>query len=496
MEEVKSAAVIPRTAIRLHVATQLLAMLVVLFAVNYYSFNHYARADFSRSQKFVLSDQTRRILRELKKPVRVTVFFSRTVLTPETQLYPDVQNLLKELTFSGRDKLDIEYVDPTRDLTRARELQGQYKFSASENVIILDYDGRTKFVPIANMADFDMTPAMSGDAPRLQAFKGEQALTNALMALVRPQQLKAYFLSGHGEPGLEGLTPISVFKDYLERQNISVAPLSLASADSIPADCSALVIVAPQADLDARQAAILQKYWKEKGCLLVLLDPKIKTPRLQALLEQAGIFPRDNRVLRLVRLPFATGILRDVTASFLPENAITKRLAGTTILLPGATQSLDLNVKQSQAAGLQLWPLLQAAEEFWGESEYAANEKKGVRYDEGNDVGQPVYVGAASSRGGVSDDRVEVESAKLIVVGSCEFALDAALTQQGLDFLLSSMNWLLDRGQLTGVMPKTVQHFTLNLSEAKIGTLSLYILIVIPGAAALLGLIAWVRRRA
>ena len=68
---------IPRKTIRLNVALQVLAMLVLLIAVNYFSFNHYARADFSRSQKFVLSDQTKRVLRELKKPVRVTVFSRR-----------------------------------------------------------------------------------------------------------------------------------------------------------------------------------------------------------------------------------------------------------------------------------------------------------------------------------------------------------------------------------------------------------------------------------
>jgi hypothetical protein len=41
---------IPRRVIRLSVALQVLAMLVLLAAVNYFSFNHYARADFSRSQ--------------------------------------------------------------------------------------------------------------------------------------------------------------------------------------------------------------------------------------------------------------------------------------------------------------------------------------------------------------------------------------------------------------------------------------------------------------
>jgi hypothetical protein len=487
---------IPRKTIRLNVALQVLAMLVLLIAVNYFSFNHYVRADFSRSQKFVLSDQTKRVLRELKKPVRVTVFFSPTVLSPETALFPDVQNLLKELIFSGRSKIEVEYVDPTRDLSRARELQERYKFSASENVLILDYDGRTQFVPVAEMADFDMGPTETGDPPRLLAFKGEQALTNGMIALISPQRLKVYFLEGHGEPTIGKGTPLSVFKDYIERQNVSAAPLSFASLDAVPADCATMIIAAPQFDIQEREATIIENYWKANGCLLVLLDPNAKTPRLDVLLRQAGVIRMDNRVLRTVRLPFATGILRDVTAEFLTKNAITKRMAGINILLPGATQSLSFDPARSQADGVQIWPLIQAGEEFWGETDYVTDEKKGVRYDEGKDAGQPLYVAIAAARGGVKDDRVEVESAKLVAVGNSQFALDAALNQQGLDFLLSAMNWLLDRGQLTGVIPKTVKHFSLSLTDAQLSSIALYTLVVIPGIAALAGLLVWSRRRA
>ncbi|MGB7790055.1 MAG: GldG family protein [Terrimicrobiaceae bacterium] len=486
---------IPRKAIRLNVALQVLAMLALLVAVNYFSFNHYARADFSRSQKFVLSDQTKRVLRELKKPVRVTVFFSPTVLSPETALFPDVQNLLKELIFSGRNKIEVEYVDPTRNLSRARELQEQYKFSASENVLILDYDGRSKFVPVSEMADFDTSAVESGESPRLLAFKGEQALTNGMMALISPERLKVYFLQGHGEPAISEMTPLSVFKDYVERQNVTVAPLSFASLDAVPADCAALVIAAPQLDIQEREAMILERYWKEKGRLLIFLDPKANTPRLTALLKGVGVAPLDNRVLRLVRLPFATGILRDVTAEFLPRNPITKRMAGINILLPGATQSLGIDGGRAQVAGVQVWPLIQAGDEFWGETDYVTDEKKGVRYDEGKDAGQPVYLALAAARGGVKDERVEVESAKLIAVGSSEFALDAALNQQGLDFLLSSMNWLLDRGQFTGVIPKTVKHFSLNLTDAQLGSIALYTMLVMPGVTALAGIVVWWRRR-
>ena len=486
---------ISRKTIRLNVALQVLAMLVLLVAVNYFSFNHYARADFSRSQKFVLSEQTKRVLRELKKTVRVIVFFSPSVRSPETALFPDVQNLLKELIFSGRNKIEVEYVDPTRNLSRARELQELYKFSASENVLILDYDGRSKFVPVAEMADFDVDALESGEQPRLLAFKGEQALTNGMIALINPERLKVYFLQGHGEPEIGKGTPLAVFKDYVERQNVSATPLSLASLDAVPADCAALMIVSPQLDLEQRETEILEKYWKEKGRLFILLDPKAKTPRLHASLRQAGVAALDNRVLRIVRLPFATGILRDVTAEFLPKNAITKRMAGISLLLPGTTQSLGIDSGQAQSAGVQIWPLIRASDEFWGESEYVVTEKKGVRYDEGKDAGQPLYLALAAARGGVKDERVEVETAKLIAVGSCEFVLDAALNQQGLDFLLSSMNWLLDRGQLTGVMPKTVKHFSLRLSDAQLGSMALYTMVIMPAIAALAGMVVWWRRR-
>ncbi len=53
--------------------------------------------------------------------------------------------------------------------------------------------------------------------------------------------------------------------------------------------------------------------------------------------------------------------------------------------------------------------------------------------------------------------------------------IDVALSRnpQGVDFLVSSMNWLLNRNQFTGVMPKTVQHFPLNLTERQLSSIAL-----------------------
>ena len=486
---------IPRTGIRIGLGLQVIAMLVLFAAANYLGFEYYTRIDCSRSQKFALSPQTRRVIREFKKPVNIIVISSPTFLSPVTQILGDVRNLLAEIQYSGRERIAIEFIDPTRDLARMRELQGKYKFTSADNLIILDCDGRSRFLNIGDMADFDMRPAAQGEAPRLMAFRGEQVLTGALIGLLRPESQVVYFLQGHGEPPLGSASPVTVLVDYIQKQNAKVDALSLASSDAVPADAAALVVLAPKFDLDERERAVLSAWHKLRGRLLVLLDPAAATPRLHSILASNGIVPQDDRVLRTVKLPFTTGILREVTGEILPTTEFTRRLEGTAVLFAGATQSLKLDQELAEKQKIRVRPLIQAAEEFWGETNYAPNQPQGVHYDDGIDHGQPLYVAASADRGGVDDDRVEVQTSRLIVVGSSQFAFDASATPQGMDFLLSSINSLLDRGKLSGVTAKSVTHFALNLTDEQLRRIALCTMVVLPGLCGLAGILVWWRRR-
>jgi len=483
-----------RGRIRVNVAVQLLAAVISLIVVNVIGMEFGLRADFSRSQKFALSGQMKRLLRELKQPLEITVFFSRTTVSPVSALYGDVSNFLDELVFSGRSQVRVEFVDPVRDLSRAREIQAKYKFRADENVLVLDYGGRTAFLPVAEMADFDLAAVAGGGQPRVLAFKGEQAFAGALVSLVTPASRKVCFLQGHGEPPLGEGSPVSAFRDYIVRQNVPVEPLSLAGLDAVPADCEAVFVIGPQVDIPERELAILDAFWKAEGKLLVLLDPAAGTPQLDRLLASIGLRPRGDRVLRTVRLGFATGILREVTAEFLSTHPVTRRLTGVTLFLPGATESIAIEPASTESR-VKLSPMLQPIEEFWGEVDHVTDAERGVVYDDGRDAGQPLYVAASAARGGTDDGRVQVESGKLIVVGNSEFALDAALSSQGLDFLVSATHWLLDRGQLTGIAPKVNRYFPLNLSDRQLGDLSLFSLILMPACAALTAFLVWMRRR-
>jgi len=256
-----------------------------------------------------------------------------------------------------------------------------------------------------------------------------------------------------------------------------------------------VVILAPKFDFDAREESVFSAWLARSGRLLVLLDPDASTPKLDALLAANGIIPQDDRVLRTVRLPFATGILREVTGEVLPTTEFTRRLDGLQILFSGSTQSLKLDEALAEKETIKVRPLIQAAEEFWGERDYTPNLPGGVRYDDGKDNGQPLPIAASADRGGIEDDRVEVQTSRLIVVGNSQFAFDAVASPQGMDFLVSAINSLLDRNKVTGVTPKTITHFALNLTETQISRIALFTMVVIPGLSALAGFLVWWKRR-
>lgn len=513
-------------SVRLRVMLQIAAALIVAGSIVGWSLNHYRRYDFSRSHKYELSSQSKEIMWFLKAPVRVIVYFSPSSLSPGAELYGDITALLREFQFYAHHYRDltVERIDPLRNPARAHELQARYKFSGGENVIIVEYNGRSTIIPAPEMGEYDTAPTQYGDRPRLVAFRGEQILTSALIALIEPaSNKKVYFLQGHGE-GLPGIPPLQLAGQNLKRQNITVAPLNLADTASVPKNAALVVIDGAHFDPSPDEMAALKSYWKAEGHLMILLDPTGETPELDAFLAESGnIIPRNDRVLRLVNLGGAMGILRDVTGEFFAGSEITSRLVGMNILMAGNTRSLAINdqrdkllstsisLTNSVATNTSLTgttqganqrtpqgttrPLIRGIHGFRGCSNYANVDGKGLTFDSARDNFFPVIIAAMTDLGGVHDDRLALGASRMVVVGNCEFLKDKYLAETGLDFFSSAMNTLIDRTRLTGTTPKTKEFFTLNLDDQQLRFLALWTMLVIPITAALLGIIVLWRRR-
>ena len=500
---------IHRVRIGVNVIVQVALVLFLAIMANYLGFEHYRRWDLSREKKYALSDKTKRFLETIKGKVRVTVFFS-----PGNPIGQDVQSLLTEYQYTAKDRIDVENIDPERNLSRAKELFDKYKVVSDESLVILDYDGRNKSVKASEMAEVDQGNPMLGEPPKITAFKGEQAITSAMIDLVEGKKNTLGYVLGHKEPPIADAapkltpnmtadpgarSPISLVKTVIENENIKFQELNLFEVPEIPAEVKTIVINGPQYDLSDREMKLLRDFWEKQGRILLLLDPSAKTPKLLAFLNELGVKVNDDRLMAMVK----TGIqelarVRDVIGRFLPGSPITKRLADVRGIFVGGTSSLTLEQERVQASNLRLEALIQAEKGYWAETDYNSTDEAMLQAHASQNSGAPLTIAASIEKGGSADERVQTNSSRMVVVTNAAFITDSAITQdqQALDFFSGSVNWLLSREQLIGIAPKVPKTVTFSLDDNAMRSLRWLVLLLLPLVPALLGVAVWWQRRA
>lgn len=489
----KPAKKIRRVRIGFNVLIQIVLVLFLAAMVNAIAFKHYARWDFSRDQKYALSDKTKRLLDSLKAKMRITVFFPST-----TPITTDVQNLLTEYQYAGKGKIDIEQIDPERNLSRAKEVFDKYKVVTDEPLLILDYEGRNKTVKASEMAEIDQSGMAMGESPRVTAFKGEQAITSAMIDLVEGKKKILGYVLGHKEPPLSEGSSISILKTFIENENIQFKELNLLDIPTIPDEVKTVMIIGPQYDFSDREMKLLRSFWDKQGRILLLLDPSAKTPRLDAFVNELGVRVNDDRLMVFLRTGIQElALTRDVQAHFLGDSPITKRLADVRAVFLGGTSSLTLEPDRIRPANVRLEPLIQAEKGYFAETDYNTDNQAKLQADAKRDENISLTIGAAVEKGGSADERVQVNSSRLVVVSNSSFVQDNAITQdqQGLDFISGSVNWLLSREQLIGIAPKVSKPLNFSLSDDALARLRWIVLIFMPLVPALIGTVVWWQRR-
>src|SRR5215203_291546 len=136
----------------------------ILIAINYLGVRHNRRWDLTAAKQFTLSDQTRKLLDSLQKPVNIKVF-------AQADDFPRFRDRLDQYTYASK-QVTVEYIDAVKSPSRANQYQVQQL-----GTVVLEYDGRTEKV----------------------TSEGEQELTNGLIKVIQGKQHKVYFVAGHGE---------------------------------------------------------------------------------------------------------------------------------------------------------------------------------------------------------------------------------------------------------------------------------------------------------
>jgi len=458
-----------------------LAILLTLM-LNYLASGHRLRIDFSPDRYYALSPSTLGMLGRLAGTVEADVF-----LDFDSELFPDVKNLLKEYEYAS-DKIKVEYIDPHRDLARAKELALKYGIPGP-GVILFRANERTRIVAVSELAAYDYKPLLAGKPKTMTFFCGEQAFSSAIFSVIQEKKPVVYFLGGHGEQLIDDFNQnsgYSMIARLLERGNMQARSLSLANNPAVPADCDLLVIAGQKRPLTHIEAEIIGKYLDNSGRLMLLADSGVETG-LEKILESWNVRLGPDRVVGTT----LTG--RELLVNNYGDHSITEKLKNTTTIFNLPRSVRPLAAAAEHAADKPRVVVLAAnSEEGWAEMSPYQNPPK---FDAGVDIPGPVPVAVAAEKGNLLAD-VEIKPTRLVVIGDSTFVSNGALLAgYSPDFFINAVNWLLERRDAPTFAPKIPSKIRLKLDRQRL--FAAYIVTVVAGPAlvAFLWLIVSIQRR-
>ena len=477
-----------RWSIGLNVAVQIILVLALFFGANRLSYRYHTRWDLSPQKNFTLSSATLNYLDKLSKDV-----FIANVIPRDGQLFGETQTLLEEYRINGRGRVKVRSIDPVRDVERAEALKAETGLALDQSGIVVRCSKRTRFI-----TEEELVIREQGTETQraIKEYRGEDAITSALINVVEGDERKFYFVVGKGARTEAAMVESMLAIGELGRQqNFQLFPLNLAEVSNVPADADGVILGGLRYDLSEREMDIIKAYWtRQRSGLLVMLDPSGETPRLNAFLGLHGVVPRGDRVLYAESTGSGTRKEFSVQAIFDVESSITRPLATTGTTLPGQTESLEVRFEDEylKNQNIVVHPLMGAADRYWGERNYL--EDLPVADEE--DTRKDVFLAASVERGSITDERLRVDSCRMVVVGNASMLDKQSALAVNRDFVSACLNWILNREKLIGITPKPKSNYRIQLSQRQSEIIFWSTTLVMPSIVLCLGLMVWASRRA
>jgi ABC-type uncharacterized transport system involved in gliding motility auxiliary subunit len=483
---------------------QAVLFLTLFGGLNYVALNHPGRYDLTRHHRYSLSPETLAYLHNLNQPVHVVVTLTDDSDHPEViAALTDVHGLLREYTYAteanydpktGRDgRVTVTNLDVDRQLREASQLGIEQRNA----IVFLCGDKPPRVVALGEIYRVENGAATS--------FIGEQAFTAAILDVSSPEQKKIYFLSGHGESRIDDADPahgLSALANELRLRNFAVETADISATRKVPDD-AALVIAAGPQKVDAYTQEQLRQYLGPRaGHMLLLLAPgaapDIPTGLTDLLLDW-GVLVDDDIIYDSDRNEMTEN--GDLRVRFLGPHPITQSLIQMKNV--GLLVSRARSIRPSPAAtgGLIVTTLAATSTTAWGERSFFRTPEynpgvdvKGLpQMEPKNRLGMIVASERAQPRDNLPNS---VPSGRLVVFGSTDFATNSGFlaVAGNQNIVLNAVNWAIGREQIN-VPARPVERFKLSLSAQELVRLRYSLLFLVPGAAALLGLIVyWTRR--
>lgn len=419
--------------------------------------------DLSKSKVNTLSDQSLKIIDTLEKrkvEVDVLAFFQ------DQETKKQFQDLLGLYLVRGAN-LNIDYVDPNRDPTRAI---GE-KLTSGNTVIF-----RTRSTTAPQEA-------------RISTFN-EEKITNALVKVLKDKPKQIYFTKGHGENALRGTDPagLNTMAVELEGNKYEVKELSLLEEAKVPEQADLVVIAGPKYDFKVEETRLLEEHLKRGGALLVTVEAMVPVPVLNGLLEKYGIKAANDLLILRPDDPRAQflGQNNAIVTDFDSASPLTKDFSAQSKVAVILPSSRSVEEVANNAAGMKVSmvaktaPIIIRVKNVNSRADVGSGKIGPDRIESGTFPVMAIATGKptapvtakadanktpATDMPAPSDSQPGNKETRLVVVGSSQFATNQGVAgQENRDLFLNAINFLLQDEDFISIRPKDPTASTLNLT--------------------------------
>lgn len=427
------------------------AVVGLVGVANFLGYRHHKRFDMTAEGLYSISDQTRKVVANLPKDVKVIYFHK-----DENQQFSD---LMKEYRYAGA-RLSYERIDPQQRLEMAR----QYKVQHMGDIVVA-----------------------TGDRSEIITDTSEQAVTNAILKVTREGMKTICFAEGHGEKSLSDTQPsgYSIVEQRLKDENYQHKTVLLVKEQQVPAECAALIVAGPKQSVTPHEAAMIGKYLDSGGKAMLLLDPETD-PQLDDVLKSWNIQAADNFVLdfSLENQVYGGGGPGSPLVLDYGSHTITRDFARTMTTFPMARA-----IKITEGAGANVTAILKTSDTSFAKDKITPGQDIKYEPDKGDQKG-PLTIGVAANKS------VNGKEARLVVIGDSDFAANNPIRfKRNPDLFLNSVNWLAEEEDLISIRAKSSASRSVMMSASQQSAFFWLSVLFMPLAVIGSGFYIWWKRR-
>lgn len=484
---------------------------VLLFAmVNYVASRHYRRWDWTAASRFTLSPRSAEVARGLRAPVEMYVLMGRN-----EGLYADVSELAERYS-AASPRVRLHYIDPDRQRERLIALANETHLQLVENretgatlstaAIVVVRGEKHWEVSREQMRELGTSEGDDeGSAARVEGARitVERSITEALLQVDRASSTKLCLATGHAEmPITTGDHAGAGLVDDLRHNNLVVQEVEVHGQTVVPAECEALLIAGPQRAWPPEDAQVVERYLRSGGNVGMFLDPVTLEGRVVPTgLERVAALGGIGLPAALVVEADADHLLPDTPplnfrVDTWNEHEITRSLRASSMLA-----EMVRPVVRAEGGAVVPQTLAQTTGQAWGETDIADLLHTFRPVKARDDVQGPVAIAMASTVPGATSRGQGVASGRLVVVGTSNvvgsdfFQLQVRARLSNADFAEAVVGWLTSRRELVDIPSRPMNRAALMVSDQSLKFVALYVLALVPLAAALVGIAVWRARK-